>query len=120
MTAYPNARTRRPSEEGETAQPHERIESLMGPETIQDLDVFGNAVLPNILSVEECRTLSALYQDSSVFRSRVVMQRHGFGRGESTYGIPIGTVNSSRVVTRQDRPAPRRCCFDTAPAASSC
>jgi hypothetical protein len=42
-------------------------------------------VLPKILTAEECQSLRALYQDPSVFRSRVVMGRHGFGRGEYQY-----------------------------------
>src|SRR6202166_4789910 len=50
-----------------------------------DLDAQGCAVLKGLLSVEECRALAALYPDDSRFRSRVVMGRHGFGRGEYKY-----------------------------------
>jgi uncharacterized protein len=49
------------------------------------LDAAGNAVLTRLLSPEECRALAALYPDDRVFRSRVVMARHGFGRGEYKY-----------------------------------
>jgi uncharacterized protein len=51
----------------------------------QDLDERGSAVLAELLRPEECHSLAALYPDDSVFRSRVVMSRHGFGRGEYKY-----------------------------------
>jgi hypothetical protein len=50
-----------------------------------DLDGFGNAILPKLLSAEECRTVANLYGDESHFRSRVIMARHGFGKGEYCY-----------------------------------
>jgi uncharacterized protein len=65
--------------------PCERVELLAWSEAARDLDSYGNAVLPKILTAEECQSLCALYQDPSVFRSRVVMGRHGFGRGEYQY-----------------------------------
>ena len=34
---------------------------------------------------DECRAVAALYDDDERFRSRVVMARHGFGRGEYKY-----------------------------------
>lgn len=49
------------------------------------LDVHGNAVLPGILTPEQCAELAALYDRDDIFRSRVVMARHGFGRGEYKY-----------------------------------
>ena len=50
-----------------------------------ELDTYGCAVLPKLLSPEECRTIAALYADESHFRSHVVMARHGFGKGEYRY-----------------------------------
>jgi uncharacterized protein len=50
-----------------------------------DLDVCGCAVLPAVLSREQCAALTASYEDESLFRSRVVMASHGFGRGEYKY-----------------------------------
>ena len=38
-----------------------------------------------LLSPDECRALAALYPDDTHFRSRIVMGRHGFGRGEYKY-----------------------------------
>ena len=50
-----------------------------------DLDAQGCAVLKGLLTAEECRALAALYPDDEIFRSRIVMGRHGFGRGEYKY-----------------------------------
>jgi uncharacterized protein len=49
------------------------------------LDAAGRAVLPALLSPDECQDIAALYDDEAPFRSRVVMARHGFGRGEYRY-----------------------------------
>ncbi|NPU10625.1 2OG-Fe(II) oxygenase [Bradyrhizobium sp. 83002] len=51
----------------------------------RDLDASGCVVLPQLLSADACRTLASLYSDDSRFRSRVIMARHGFGRGEYKY-----------------------------------
>lgn len=59
--------------------------SLPAPEALADaLNRDGHATLP-LLDAPTCRALAALYQDDSRFRSRVVMQRHNFGRGEYKY-----------------------------------
>jgi len=50
-----------------------------------DLDAQGSAMLEHLLSAEECRAIGALYPQDDLFRSRVVMARHGFGRGEYKY-----------------------------------
>ena len=49
------------------------------------LDGRGYATTPPVLTAGECRDLVALYADDAAFRSRVVMARHGFGRGEYKY-----------------------------------
>ncbi|MGY6271319.1 2OG-Fe(II) oxygenase [Achromobacter denitrificans] len=49
------------------------------------LDRHGNAVLPGLLGPAQCRALAALYPREDCYRSRVVMARHGFGRGEYKY-----------------------------------
>src|SRR5690554_5634601 len=61
------------------------MKSIEWPRVSAELDARGAATLPGLLSAEECRKLAALYGDAERFRSRVVMARHGFGRGEYRY-----------------------------------
>jgi len=49
------------------------------------LDADGYAVIGSVLTPAECDSLAALYTARECFRSRVVMARHGFGRGEYKY-----------------------------------
>jgi hypothetical protein len=50
-----------------------------------ELDARGHATVPDLLAPAECAALAALYDRDDMFRSRVVMQRHAFGRGEYKY-----------------------------------
>ena len=50
-----------------------------------ELDSHGNAVIERLSSASQCDDLVALYAREDRFRSRVVMARHGFGRGEYKY-----------------------------------
>jgi hypothetical protein len=51
----------------------------------EELDKHGAAVVESLLTVDECRKLAQSYSDDGPFRSRVIMSRHGFGRGEYKY-----------------------------------
>jgi hypothetical protein len=51
----------------------------------RDLDSYGCAVLPKLLSPEESSVIAALYPNESHFRSHIHMARHGFGKGEYRY-----------------------------------
>jgi len=51
----------------------------------QDLDDRGTATIAGLLTAAECESMAALYGVDEMFRSRVVMARHGFGRGEYKY-----------------------------------
>ncbi|MFN3514078.1 MAG: 2OG-Fe(II) oxygenase [Phenylobacterium sp.] len=50
-----------------------------------ELDARGCAMLPGLLTPAECQAIAGLYTAETGFRSRVVMARHGFGRGEYRY-----------------------------------
>ena len=50
-----------------------------------DLQEHGAAVIPALLNPAQCAGLAASYAHEQLFRSRVVMARHGFGRGEYQY-----------------------------------
>ena len=51
----------------------------------EHLDAHGWATLPKLLTASETDALAGLYDDDRMFRSHVVMARHGFGRGEYKY-----------------------------------
>ena len=63
----------------------DRIHALDWQRAAEELDAQGNAVLEGLLSASECQELSALYEKDELFRSRVIMARHGFGQGEYKY-----------------------------------
>ena len=62
-----------------------RTRDIDWPRVHADLDMQGCARLPTLLTARECTALRALYDLERPFRSRVVMARHGFGRGEYRY-----------------------------------
>jgi hypothetical protein len=65
--------------------PTGRIDRLDWPRIRDELDGYGSAVLPKLLTPGECRRIAALYEEEAHFRSHVRMARHGFGRGEYRY-----------------------------------
>jgi hypothetical protein len=62
-----------------------RVDALDWTQAAADLDAQDCAVLKGLLSPEECAAITALYPDDTNFRSRIVMGRPGFGRGEYKY-----------------------------------
>jgi hypothetical protein len=63
----------------------ERVVALDWPQVAASLDEHGSAVIGPVLSAEERASLAATYGAEERFRSRIVMARHGFGRGEYKY-----------------------------------
>ena len=68
-----------------TASAEARVAAFDWRALAGELDWSGCAVLPKLLSSDECSTIAALYSDESHFRSHVYMARHGFGKGEYRY-----------------------------------
>lgn len=63
------------------------------PDLHRELDERGWARVANLLAHHECDELAQGYDDAMRFRSRVIMARHGFGRGEYQYfAYPLPTV----------------------------
>jgi hypothetical protein len=61
-----------------------------------ELDGHGCAVIGPLLTPEQSKALADLYDSGGIFRSRVVMARHGFGRGEYQYfSYPLPTLIAS-------------------------
>lgn len=76
-----------------------RVEAIDWSRLDADLDASGAGVVAALLSPAECASLAALYAQDPPFRSRVVMARHGFGRGEYRYfAYPLpGLVSGLRT-----------------------
>ena len=62
-----------------------RLATIDWAQAESDLDAQGCAVLKQLFTPDQCRALAQLYADNTRFRSRIVMSRHGFGRGEYKY-----------------------------------
>jgi hypothetical protein len=77
-----------------------RVAGLDWPRIAGDLDAFGCATTGRILAAGECVELRGAYATEALFRSRIVMARHGFGRGEYQYfSYPLpGLVAALREV----------------------
>jgi hypothetical protein len=63
----------------------DRLSGVVWSRVETDLDAYGGAVLEHLLTAEECDAVATTYPDDAAFRSRIVMTRHGFGRGEYKY-----------------------------------
>ena len=73
----------------------QRIESFNWDAINVELDTYGAAVIGPLLSPSQCNTLIDEYDNQDRYRSRVVMARHGFGRGEYKYlRYPLPSVIS--------------------------
>lgn len=67
-----------------------RIEDIDWSAAANELDERGYAIVAGLLRRQECEAIASLYDDRHRFRSCVVMERHGFGRGEYRYlGYPL-------------------------------
>jgi hypothetical protein len=63
----------------------DRVAVLDWTALTSELDANGCTVIPSLLSAAECGSVTEMYADDARFRSRVVMGRHGYGRGEYQY-----------------------------------
>jgi hypothetical protein len=63
----------------------DRVAALDWAAMTNNLDSFGCTIIKSILTSEECQSLTAMYDQDDIFRSKIVMARHGFGRGEYKY-----------------------------------
>ena len=62
-----------------------RLAAADWPRLAAELDERGSVTLNGLFDRETCHAIAATYTDDSRFRSRVVMAKHGFGRGEYRY-----------------------------------
>jgi hypothetical protein len=79
----------------ESAVTADRIALLDWKSIAAELDGHGCAVIGPLITPEQCVELAACYDTPGIFRSHVVMARHGFGRGEYRYfSYPLPPVIS--------------------------
>lgn len=69
----------------EPSKVEQKVETIDWEQVENDLDANGWGLLKNVLTAEECREISGLYDQAEIFRSQVVMARHGYGKGEYKY-----------------------------------
>lgn len=62
-----------------------RVAALDWQRVFDDLEAHGCALIEQLLTRDECDSVAQLYDVDELFRSRVQMSRHGFGRGEYKY-----------------------------------
>lgn len=63
----------------------QRVNALDWPALIEHLEEYGWAVTAGLLTPQESESIAALYSELNYFRSRIVMERYRFGRGEYQY-----------------------------------
>ena len=70
-------------------RPLSRIEARVGEldwdRLSENLDADGSCVIRELLTDDECDQAALRYEDEQLFRSKVVMARHGYGKGEYKY-----------------------------------
>jgi uncharacterized protein len=74
-----------PMDQAKAPDIHERVTALDWTAISSALDSYGCATTGPLLTGGECAILTQSYTEDAPFRSRIVMARHGFGRGEYKY-----------------------------------
>lgn len=70
---------------GRPSDAAERLDAVDWTPVVEALHARGFAVVSDAMTVGECADVRALYEQAGLFRSRIVMARHGFGQGEYQY-----------------------------------
>ena len=84
-----------------------RIDAVDWARVAVELDAQGSSVIERLLTPGECASLVSLYGSDAAFRGRVVMARHGFGRGEYKYfAYPLPAVVANLRSALYSRLAP--------------
>jgi hypothetical protein len=88
-----------PSATRATGRTQGRLAAVDWSAVTAGLDTHGCAVIAPLFTLEQCEELAASYEADGVFRSRIVMARHGFGSGEYQYfSYPLpGVVSELRA-----------------------
>ncbi|HWE20333.1 MAG TPA: 2OG-Fe(II) oxygenase [Hyphomicrobiaceae bacterium] len=69
------------------------IDRLGWSDVAAEINLHGCATVGPLLSARQCRSISTMFGSGAPFRSRIVMAKHGFGRGEYKYfGYPLPSL----------------------------
>jgi hypothetical protein len=63
----------------------QRIDQLNWDKAAADMNNTGYAILPGVLTGNECTDLIAQYDNEGLYRKKVIMERHQYGKGEYKY-----------------------------------
>jgi len=88
-----------------------RVAALPWAALAESLEACGFAVTEALLDAGTCADLIGLYGDPARFRSRVVMERHAFGRGEYqyfAYPLPPPVAELRQAIYRRLAPIANR------------
>ena len=84
-----------------------RVDACTWSSISDHLNAYGGALLENLLTAGECEAIARLYADDRLFRSHIIMARHGFGRGEYKYfTYPLPDIVADLRTTLYRRLAP--------------
>ncbi len=67
------------------ADPASRVGQVDWPSLVEEVNAYGCALTPQLLTPDECRSISALYDEAEHFRATINMARYRFGSGEYRY-----------------------------------
>ncbi len=84
-----------------------RVDAYTWSSISDHLNAYGWALLEKLLTAGECEAVARLYADDRLFRSHIIMARHGFGRGEYKYfTYPLPDIVADLRTTLYRRLAP--------------
>jgi len=84
-----------------------RVDAYTWSSMSDHLNAYGWALLEKLLTAGECEAIARLYADDRLFRSHIIMARHGFGRGEYKYfTYPLPDIVADLRTTLYRRLAP--------------
>ena len=84
-----------------------RVDAYTWSSISDHLNAYGWALLETLLTAGECEAVARLYADDQLFRSHIIMARHGFGRGEYKYfAYPLPDIVADLRTTLYRRLAP--------------
>jgi hypothetical protein len=93
--------------DGRSAGAAARLARFNWEQVAEELMAHGCAVLPDLLTPDECRRIAGYYPAERRFRSHIVMARHGFGRGEYRYfAYPLPSLIAGLRAGLYERLAP--------------